>query len=111
MPVWTDPPPDPERDLWWAAQRLAPDELEDYVARHQRGHVRLPYDLGPGQLTGAIVAAWVCCDPECGGVELSERVLHINHFCCGRDTYLQRRCKAAGGAYRGPFTAHWEPTP
>jgi hypothetical protein len=88
----------------------APD-TDDHTARHQRGFVRLASDLGEhsGGFAGDLVPAWVCCDPACGGVELNEHVLAINHLCCHRNTATQRRCKSRTGRYHGPFTARWEP--
>lgn len=115
-----NPPPAPERDLWWAAQRIAAPDTADYAARHRRGFVRLPYDLGPnsGGMVGDLVEAWVCCDPACGGVELGEYVLEMNHDCCpplgigrrpSRGRVPTRGCRARRGFYHGPFTAWWEP--
>lgn len=114
----------PERDLWWAAQRIAAPDTSDFEARHRRGVVRLPYDLGPrsGGMAGDVVTAWVCCDPACGGVELNRDTLQLNHGCCGHASCAchpaapQRRHTAGlgtvhfAGSYLGPFTDWWEPS-
>jgi hypothetical protein len=114
-----NPPPAPDRDLWWHAQRIAAPDVADYTERHRRGVVRLPWDVGPERRAGQLVAAWVCCDPACGGVELGEYVLELNHDCC--DQYGRWRALPQGqhltglgrihfrGFYHGPFTAFWEP--
>lgn len=109
----------PERDLWWHAQRIAAPDTTDYTARHRRGLVRLPYDLHPDHRAGQLVTAWVCCDPGCGGVELGEFVLELNHDCCGQYGYWralpqQRHLTGFGrlnftGWHHGPFTPFWEP--
>jgi hypothetical protein len=113
-----DPPPAPDRDLWWHALRIAAPE-GDYTVRHRRGAVQLPYDLHPdiGYTAGALVEAWVCCDPVCGGVELDAGWLAVQHACC--DPYGpepgDRRHTSWGavwkvsGWYHGPYTAWWEP--
>ena len=105
---------------------LAPD-VDDHTARHQRGAVRLHIDLGEdGRRIDDLVPAWVCCDPMCGGVELSEAVLDINHGCCEkrcccpdhRETAPLRRGRHTVGLGRrnftghhhGPFTEHWLPS-
>jgi hypothetical protein len=117
-------PPAPQRDLWWHAQRIAVPDTGDWTARHQRGVVRLPYDVG--QPAGTLVPAWVCCDPGCGGVELGWSVLELNHGCCGftlRGNPVlnggrpeRRGVHRTGlgtvhfrGFHHGPFTAWWEP--
>lgn len=101
---------------------LAPD-TDDHAARHQRGMVRLPYDLGEhsGGHAGDLVPAWVCCDPLCGGVELGEHVLDINHGCCDLARFRGQRAFERGrhraglgrihftGRHHGPFTEHWLP--
>jgi len=122
--TWTawNPPPAPERDLWWEALRIAAPDTDDHAARHRRGKVRLPYDLGPDEPAGMLVDAWVCCDPACGGVELGEYVLEINHGCCvpvrccaehaarGRHSRGRRHRTGRGVTYyHGPFTPFWEP--
>src|SRR5687768_11072396 len=84
--TWWNPPPAP-LDIWAEVRVQAPD-TDDHAARHQRGVVRLPWDLGPDALAGALVPAWVCCDPACGGVELGEAVLEINHGCCTPRRYV-----------------------
>lgn len=124
---WWNPPPAPERDLWWHALRIAaPDTDDDFEVRHRRGAVRLPWDLGEAGVAGQLVDAWVCCDPLCGGVELGQTVLEINHSCC---TPLRCACTACAGAWKparrhmaglgrrnfdgyhhGPYTAFWEPS-
>jgi hypothetical protein len=122
---WWNPPPATDLDLWWHALRIAAPDTDDFTARHRRGHVVLPWDLGEAGAPGQPVPAWVCCDPACGGVELGESVLEINHSCC---TPLRCRCDACVGAWRparrhmaglgrahftgwhhGPYTAFWEP--
>jgi len=118
--TWLNPPPEPQRDLWWAAQRIAAPETGDHTARHRRGIVRLPYDLGEhsGGHAGDLVEAWVCCDPACGGVELGQHVLQLNHHCCdlaGPDPADRQHTVGLGwlhftGFHHGPFTAWWEPT-
>lgn len=115
--AWS-PPPAPDRDLWWHAQRIAAPDVDDHTTRHRRGVVRLPYDV-VGGAAGNLVEAWVCCDPACGGVELGEHVLEINHSCCvyrSLRPYRPLRRHMAGrdrigwpGYYHGPFTAFWEP--
>lgn len=120
-----NPPPAPERDLWWHAQRITVPDTDDHTARHQRGSVRLPYDLNAdfGHVAGALVPAWVCCDPACGGVELGEHVLNINHGCCDvircgchpKPTWRGQHRTGLGGPHftgyhDGPFTAWWEPS-
>ena len=123
-PTAWDPPPAPDRDLWWHAQRIAAPDGADFTARHRRGHVVLPYDLGEhsGGFAGDRVEAWVCCDPQCGGVELGEAALETNHCCCPSPRYAAstgwapRRRHMVGrgrlrfaGFYHGPFTDWWEP--
>lgn len=118
-----NPPPTPERDLWWHAQRIAAPDTTDPVERHRRGVVRLPYDLND-EPAGTLVPAWVCCDPACGGVELSQIVLEQNHGCCvpprccppcdAAWTPPRRHMVGLGrvyfrGWFHGPFTAWWEP--
>lgn len=120
-----NPPPTPARDLWWAAQRITVPDTTDWTARHRRGSVRLPWAIGD-EPAGTAVAAWVCCDPACGGVELGDHVLQLNHACCGANlcaglpTFqgalpeLRGIHRGAGtshgrGWYHGPFTAWWEP--
>lgn len=120
---WWNPPPAPERDLWWAAQRIAAPDTDDFTTRHRRGAVRLPWDLGAAGADGQLVEAWVCCDPVCGGVELGQAVLEINHSCCtplrcgrGSATRPARRhmqgVDSVGftGYHHGPYTAFWEPS-
>jgi hypothetical protein len=55
-----NPPADPERDLWWAAQRIAAPDTDDHTTRHQRGVVRLPWKLGDftGYHHGPFTAWW-----------------------------------------------------
>lgn len=123
--AWTyrNPPPDPERDLWWAAQRIAAPDVEDFDQRHQRGLIRLPYDINMGA-AGDLVNAWVCCDPACGGVAVNAGGLVRDHACCNESWSLasalaarvpQRMHKAGLGTvhftgyHHGPFTAWWEP--
>jgi hypothetical protein len=116
---WWNPPPAPERDLWWHALRIAAPDTDDFTARHRRGFVRLPWDLGEAGAIGQLVEAWVCCDTGCGGVELGQTVLEINHSCC---TPLRCTCTACAGAWsparrhmacgmrhHGPYTAFWQP--
>lgn len=121
--TWFDPPPEPERDLWWAAQRIAVPDTDDHTARHRRGVVRLPYDVNDdfGYVEGALVEAWVCCDPACGGVELNWAGLDTNHGCCTLPWLLNQRSAYRGqhraglgrihftGYYHGEYTAWWEP--
>lgn len=123
--VWTyrNPPPAPERDLWWQAQRIAAPDTTDLTARHQRGIVRLPYAIAFHD-AGELVGAWVCCDPLCGGVELNQGLLETNHACCiparcctdcaATCKPLRRHMADHGtmrrkGYHHGPFTAWWEP--
>lgn len=128
MTTWTawNPPPAPERDLWWAAQRITVPDTTDWTARHRRGAVRLPWTIGE-QREGDLVPAWVCCDPACGGVELGDATLQLNHACCGvclcnglptfKGAPAERRgmCRAGFGTlhyrgwFHGPFTPFWEP--
>ena len=124
--MW-NPPAEPERDLWWAAQRIAAPDTDDHTARHRRGVVRLPWTLDAdlGQFAGTLVEAWVCCDPACGGVELGESVLELNHNCCTSPRYNSNHLRShpqrkhvagwgrinASGFHHGPYTAHWEPAP
>lgn len=112
-----DPPPAPNRDLWWHALRIAAPE-GDFTTRHRRGGVRLPYECGPDEPAGALVEAWVCCDPACGGVEMGAHVLGLNHHCCDEfdpDPHADRQHTVGlgflhfTGFYHGPFTAWWEP--
>ncbi|AGL19518.1 hypothetical protein [Actinoplanes sp. N902-109] len=95
----------------WASTRIQAPHADDFEARHRRGRVRLPYDLGQhsGGYAGQLVDAWVCCDPGCGGVELGPVQLERNHFCCHRNTTPQRTCMARDGHYYGPFTPYWQP--
>lgn len=121
--TYRNPPPDPDRDLWWAALRIAAPDTGNLTARHQRGAIRLPYPIAFHD-AGELVAAWVCCDPACGGVELNQGLLETNHACC----VPARCCADCGAAWRplrrhmadygtvratgfhhGPFTAFWEP--
>ena len=109
-------------DLWAAARTQAPD-VDDHTARHRRGLVRLPYDLGEhsGGFAGQLVEAWVCCDPVCGGVELGAAVLDINHGCCELPRFVGQRAAGRGlhrvghgrvgfrGFYHGPLTPYWQP--
>jgi hypothetical protein len=117
-PTMWNPPPAPDRDLWWQALRIAAPDAGDHTARHRRGRVRLPWELGErsGGSAGQVVEAWVCCDPQCGGVELDPGWLAIQHGCC--DPYgpeLSDRRHTSWGAlwhvgwYHGPYTAWWEP--
>lgn len=97
-------------DLWATARAQAPD-VDDHAARHQRGVVRLPYDLGyPGHHTGDLRPAWVCCDPACAGVELGEYVLDLNHGCCDPAGHVGLGRVNHPGYYHGPYTAHWLPS-
>ena len=110
--MW-NPPAEPERDLWWAAQRIAAPDTDDHTDRHQRGVVRLPWTLEPHP-AGTLRPAWVCCDPACGGVELGEFVLNLNHGCCkpsyvNGPWFVSRSCRSRGGFHHGPYTAWWEP--
>lgn len=118
---WWNPPPAPERDLWWHALRIAAPDADDFAARHRRGAVRLPWDLGELGAAGTLVEAWVCCDPLCGGVELGQTVLEINHSCCTPLRYIRppsapvwrparRHMVGSDGYHHGPYTAFWEPT-
>lgn len=116
------PPPSPDRDLWWQAQRITVPDTGDWTARHRRGVVRLPWDLGD-RVAGQLVDAWVCCDPACGGVELNAAVLDLNHLCCDRipccPKHPEPRWRAEHhvglgtvgftGSYHGWFTPYWEP--
>lgn len=118
--TWWAPPPAP-LDMWADARAQAPD-TDDHQARHRRGVVRLPYDLGEHGQAGQLVDAWVCCDPACGGVELGEHVLDINHGCCDVHRFvgqgaLQRGHHRVGlgtvhftGHHHGPHTPYWQPT-
>ncbi|GLY08330.1 hypothetical protein [Actinoplanes sp. NBRC 101535] len=121
----TSLPPAPQRDLLWELARTTAPDVGDFVTRHRRGRVLLPYTahIGPA---GAPVDAWVCCDPVCGGVEVSEYLLELDHGCCP-PTYFQpgwyvesrmaqaRRHMAGFGTVHfrgyshGPLTAWWEP--
>lgn len=112
--TWWNPPP-PPLDIWADLRAQAPDTA-DFEARHCRGYVRLPYDIDEdlGWVAGAIVDAWVCCDPGCGGVELGEAPLDINHHCCKPPRYsgtraAERRHTAGRGRYHGPYTPYWQP--
>lgn len=116
----------PPGDLWRDALRIAVPDVDDFDARHCRGVVRLPHDVSDAR-AGQLVDAWVCCDPGCGGVELTEAVLQLNHGCCGVASYRgvpvclgdepeQRGRHRVGlgtlhyrGWHHGPFTAYWEP--
>lgn len=98
----------------------APD-TDDHTARHQRGAIRMPWASGPDTLAGDLVAAWVCCDPACGGVEGGRHVLDLNHGCCDVVRVRGDRVRVRGrhraglgtvhgtGRYHGPLTAHWLP--
>lgn len=92
---------------------------DDYVLRHQRGAIRMPWASGPATVAGELVEAWVCCDPACGGVEGSRHILELNHACCpppgwpyprqsGRH-YADFGTVHATGRYHGPLTEHWLP--
>lgn len=106
----------PERDLWWEATLRAAPDVSDFTERHRRGVVRLPWTVTAGN-AGAAVEAWVCCDPACGGVELNDHRLSLNHGCCYQwapDDGDRRHAVGLGalwfhGYYHGPFTAWWEP--
>jgi len=50
------------------------------IEAHQRGWVRLPWDIASGDKAGDILPAYVCC--RCGGVELGQFPLENNHGCC-----------------------------
>jgi len=122
------PPPAPVRDLWWHARRIAVPDTTDWTARHQRGVIRLPYAIDADRPAGVLVPAWVCCDPACGGVEIGECVLQLNHACCGVELHCGMPTRKDGraeqlglhrvglghvwfeGYYHGPFTAWWEPS-
>lgn len=114
--MWKPPAP-PQRDLWWEALRIAAPDTGDHTARHRRGAVRLPWDLGDDGHAGQLIEAWVCCDPACGGVELGEHTLNLNHHCCDLyepDPADRRHTVGLGwlhfrGWFHGPYTAWWEP--
>lgn len=101
----------PVLDLWAPLRTQAPD-ADDYTARHRRGTVRMPFADSMSR-EGDLVAAWVCCDPACGGVALSADLLRQAHDCCaGGD----RGRHHAGSwwvhfrlPYHGEFTALWQP--
>lgn len=97
----------------------APD-VDDHTARHQRGAILLPYRVHDAD-AGDLVAAWVCCDPACGGVEGGPHVLDINHGCCDLPRLGTQRAPVRGrhrvglgtvhftGRHHGPLTQHWLP--
>jgi hypothetical protein len=111
----------PQRDLWWQAQRIAVPDSADLEVRHRRGVVRLPYELGPDEPAGHLVAAWVCCDPACGGVSLNWAGLDRDHGCCDTPRLKDSVFRAVGehradwgrvgrlGYFHGDFTDFWEP--
>lgn len=107
-----DAPPIPDRDLWWdAVRRNAPEG--DFTTRHRRGTTLVPNGASESYIWRA--EAYVCCDPACGGVELGEHTLWINHGCCNPFGATYRRHMVGlgrvgfTGYYHGPFTAWWEP--
>lgn len=55
------------------------DRRSAFLARHQIGQLRLPWDTQGGGKAGELAPAWVCC--HCHTVELSEYLLWINHGC------------------------------
>jgi hypothetical protein len=67
---------------------------------HARGTLPLPHDCLLGN-TGDIVPGYVCC--RCGGVELSEHMVGLNHGCCdGMAEWRGGLCTARGGRFH-----HW----
>ena len=127
---WWTPPPAP-LDVW-ASQRCTAPATDDFVRRHRRGVIRMPFDLQDAhepKRAGDLVTAWVCCDPACGGVELSEHGLQREHRCCvpvrtcadctmrqccPRHPPARRHMAGTGhtwftGFVHGMFTPFWEP--
>jgi hypothetical protein len=62
----------------YATNRVRPGRWP--AEAHQRGYVRMPYTTAGGTKVGTVVPAWVCC--RCGGVEVGQFPLGINHGCC-----------------------------
>jgi hypothetical protein len=114
--TWWDDPAAPVLDMWASHRLPAPDG--DFDTRHQRGVVRLPWEINPdpGERKGDFVDAWVCCG--CGGVTLDECELEREHNCCSR-CYPRTperphrpdgRCMHPETPHPGRYAPYWLPT-
>lgn len=115
--TWWDDPAEPPLDVW-AGHRLPAPNTADFDQRHQRGVVRLPWEINPdpGERKGDLVPAWICCG--CGGVEIDEWSLEHAHSCCSRlyPRTAKRphrpdgRCMHPDGGTPGRYAPYWIPS-
>lgn len=83
-------------------------DLWSFEARHQRGHIRLPWPDGYGRAAGDLIPAWVCC--RCNRVALTWVFLDWSHHCSRQepcDREFVQSCPDPGGPY--DMTAYWVP--
>lgn len=54
-------------------------EAAEWFARFERADWVAPWDCADGTPKGTVIQGWRCPDPECGGVEVNNAILGINH--------------------------------
>lgn len=97
--------------LWGAELSRGDHERHsaEFLAVHQLGQIRLPWDTAAGDKAGDLIPAWRCC--RCGAIELSWFLLERSHGCEDRPDACSGYCDYHPVDRTGPYAmdAHWIP--